>query len=60
MSECALLICNNIANALGGNVVESHYIDMIEPKEQKEADPEEIKERILTGLWSIGAENERI
>lgn len=58
LCDCAQLICNNVANSIGGNLVQTSITDLLMP--QKTADAEEIKDRIFGGLRQIGEDNERI
>lgn len=58
MCDCAQFICNNVANGIGGNLVQTSITDLLMPK--KTADAEEIKDRIFDGLRQIGEDNERI
>ena len=59
MSECAQIFSNNVANALGGQVMQTKYIDLIEPKNRADS-AEEIITRISDGLEELGEEYERI
>lgn len=59
MSECAQIFSNNVAYALGGQVMQTKYIDLIEPKNRVES-AEDIITRISEGLEELGEEDERI
>lgn len=53
MADCAQLICNNVANGLGGNIIGMRFADLF-ADDQPEESAEEIKERIFAGLREMG------
>lgn len=57
MTDSTQFLVNNVAGALGGQTIQTRYEDIINPpKETSDADAEEIKERILSGLRELGEE----
>lgn len=60
MSECAQIFLNNVAEALGGQIITARYIDIMEPKGESTESAEEIIARISDGLNELGEEYERI
>ena len=63
MADCARFICNNVANALGGNLIESRLSDMIgtlfgEDTHGSDADADDIIDRITSGLRQLGDTDE--
>ena len=55
MSDCAQLICNNVANGFGGSLIEIRLSDLYKPEPTESA--EEIKDRIFSGLRELGEDD---
>lgn len=54
MSDCTQFLVNNIANTLGGTIIQNRYFDIIDASHKEdEPDPEEIKNRIIGGLQKL-------
>ena len=57
MADCLRLICNNLAEAFGGNTIQTRYVD-IGRSQGEPPDAQEIIDRIQAGLEQYAEEED--
>lgn len=54
MADCGQILCSNVAESLGGKVINRRLGDIITNKRKENRSPEEIIEKICNGLRELG------